>query len=343
MAKFIDYLLENKLAKSRDTLAPLDETECIHIDINDDMLSSSKILCYNASQTVTDPKGKEIPVNPKKFPTKAVIVQIEPNGLPIQIYFDTKSKCWNSAFKYNGKRCCLTPDQFESFFNSDFYQKLLAKLQKIWPLSDTFHKELYDGISNKQLWLSYDPNLAEAAEAADDEDPERPKFSASGRKIMNFVDSGVSSKGAVFYCWPDLNKVYNWSTWKDWKKIRPLCRMRFKYKNDHEYTLTLSTVGEDYKNRGFRGIDITEQPPVQWLSKVENEDVMKLSLVNKFIRHCIKKIETHLALDPEEIYSKINNPDKITVEEIRNTQSKIRNTLNEIIKKHKSDSFKWRR
>ena len=189
-------------------------------------------------------------------------------------------------------------------------------MQKIWPLSDTFHKELYDGISNKQLWLSYDPNLAEAA---DDEDPERPKFSASGRKIMNFVDSGVSSKDAVFYCWPDLNKVYNWSTWKDWKKIRPLCRMRFKYKNDHEYTLTLSTVGEDYKNRGFRGIDITEQPPVQWLSKVENEDVMKLSLVNKFIRHCIKKIETHLALDPVEIYSKINNPDKITVEEIRNT------------------------
>ena len=75
MAKFIDYLLENKLAKSRDTLAPLDETECIHIDINDDMLSSSKILCYNASQTVTDPKGKEIPVNPKKFPTKAVPLQ----------------------------------------------------------------------------------------------------------------------------------------------------------------------------------------------------------------------------------------------------------------------------
>ena len=113
ISKILDILEMNSVKEStfsKDTFEPLDETECIHIDINDDMLSSSKILCYNASQTVTDPKGKEIPVNPKKFPTKAVIVQIEPNGLPIQIYFDTKSKCWNSSFKYNGKHCCLTPD-----------------------------------------------------------------------------------------------------------------------------------------------------------------------------------------------------------------------------------------
>ena len=40
MAKFIDYLLESKLAKSRDSLAPLDETECIHISITDDILDA---------------------------------------------------------------------------------------------------------------------------------------------------------------------------------------------------------------------------------------------------------------------------------------------------------------
>lgn len=77
ISKILDILEMNSVKEStfsKDTFAPLDETECIHIDINDDMLSSSKILCYNASQTVTDPKGKEIPVNPKKFPTKAVIV-----------------------------------------------------------------------------------------------------------------------------------------------------------------------------------------------------------------------------------------------------------------------------
>jgi len=315
MIQFIDYLLESK-SKSKKSLAPLDETECIHIDINDDLLNSSKILCYNASQTVTDPKGKEIPVNPKKFPTKAVIISVEADGLPISIYFDTKTKCWNSTFVYNDKHGCLSPDQFEQFFNSEFYQKLLNKLQHIWPLSDKFHKELYDGIANKQLWLSYDPNLDEDA---NDDAEEKSKFSASGRKIMNFVDNGVSSKDAHFFCWPDLKKVYNWSTWKDWKKIKPLCRMRFKYSNGHEYGLSLSVIGDDYKNRGFRSYDLTEQPPLQWLSKNENEDLLKLSLVSKFLKHCIQKIEKHLALDPEEVYANINNPDKITVDEIRNT------------------------
>ena len=213
-------------------------------------------------------------------------------------------------------------------------------MQKIWPLSDTFHKELYDGISNKQLWLSYDPNLAEAAEAADDEDPERPKFSASGRKIMNFVDSGVSSKGAVFYCWPDLNKVYNWSTWKDWKKIKPLCRIRFKHGNLH-YGISISAIKDDYKNRGFRAYDIDTKPSLQWLSKEETHDIMKLSIVDKFIRHCIKKIEDALKLDPEDIYKNINNPEKITVDEIKKTMSVVRKTLNEIIKPKQIDSFKW--
>ena len=32
-----------------DELTPTDETECIHIDITDEMLSAAKILCYNAS------------------------------------------------------------------------------------------------------------------------------------------------------------------------------------------------------------------------------------------------------------------------------------------------------
>jgi len=136
---------------------------------------------------------------------------------------------------------------------------------------------------------------------------------------MNFSDNGVSSSGAKFFCWPDTNKLDKWSTWKDWKKIKPLCKLCIKYKNDHEYTMTLSVVGEDYKNRGFRVIDITEQPPVQWLSKNENEDFIKLSIVDKFIRHCIEKIGKYVAIDPEEIYANINNPEKISVEEIRNT------------------------
>ena len=72
MVNFIDYLMESKSVKSRDSLDTLDETECVNISISDKDLSSSKILCYNAGQTVVDDKGKEQPVNPKKFPDKAI-------------------------------------------------------------------------------------------------------------------------------------------------------------------------------------------------------------------------------------------------------------------------------
>lgn len=117
--------------------------------------------------------------------------------------------------------------------------------------------------------------------------------------------------------------------------------MRFKYSNMHEYGVSISVVGQDYELRGFRGYDITAQPPLQYLSVQENDDLMKLSLFNKFVRYCIKRISKYVNMDPEEIYAKINNPEKITVEEIEKTQRMIRNTLNNIIKKKQSDTFKW--
>ena len=71
------------------------------------------------------------------------------------------------------------------------------------------------------------------------------------------------------------------------------------------------------------------------------EDFIKLSVVQKFINHCVKKITDALELDTDEIYKKINNPDKITVEEIAKTRHCIRRTLNEIIKNHQIDAFRW--
>lgn len=86
---------------------------------------------------------------------------------------------------------------------------------------------------------------------------------------------------------------------------------------------------------------MTEQPPLQWLSKEENADLMKLSLFNKFIHFCIKRIQQYVEMDPNEIYKKINNPEKIEVADIVKTQSIIRKTLNNIIKKKQTDGFKW--
>lgn len=119
--------------------------------------------------------------------------------------------------------------------------------------------------------------------------------------------------------------------------------MSFIY-NDIPYGLSLSTLGDEksYKLRGFRGYSLDPTlPPVQWLTKEENESLLKLSIVEKFIKHCINKITEYISQKPEEIYKKINAPDKIELNEIIKTQQCIRNTLNEVIKLRKIDTFRW--
>ena len=322
----------------RDSLDPLDETECVNISISDQDLSSSKILCYNAGQTVVDDKGKEQPVNPKKFPDKAIDIVCQFQGLPVEIWFNPLNMCWNSHLLYNGIEGKLSPEQFGQFFNSMFYMKLLEKVRKLWPLSDKYHADLYQGLMAKQMQVG--PELPLTEDADEDKDVEKRTHTASGRKIVHFSDQNVSKKDAKFFCWPNTKGLYRWSTWKDWKKIRPLCRIRFKH-GKITYGISLSAINDDYKNRGFKAYDITTLPHLQWLSKEETHDIMKLSIVDKFIRHCIKKIEDALKLDPEDIYKNINNPEKITVDEIKKTMSVVRKTLNEIIKPKQTDSFKW--
>ena len=60
------------------------------------------------------------------------------------------------------------------------------------------------------------------------------------------------------------------------------------------------------------------------------------------MRHCVEKITKYVSMDPEEVYKKIDAPNKITVKEIAKTQSCIRKTMNEVIKNKRIDSFKWR-
>ena len=322
----------------RDSLDPLDETECVNISISDQDLSSSKILCYNAGQTVVDDKGKEQPVNPKKFPDKAIDIVCQFQGLPVEIWFNPLTMCWDSHLLYNGVAGKLSPEQFGQFFNSMFYMKLLEKVRKLWPLSDKYHADLYQGLMAKQMQVG--PELPLTEDADEDKDAEERTHTASGRKIVHFSDQNVSKKDAKFFCWPNTKGLYRWSTWKDWKKIRPLCRIRFKH-GKITYGISLAAINDDYKNRGFKAYDITTLPHLQWLSKEETHDIMKLSIVDKFIRHCVKKIEDALKLDPEDIYKNINNPEKITVDEIKKTMSVVRKTLNEIIKPKQTDSFKW--
>ena len=349
MINFINYLIEsNHSNKNTQSLEPLDETEVIHLLINDELLNNSKIAAYNIGQTIKSiHSNKEIPVNPKKFPTKAVDIVFPVQDLLVEVFFDTNQKKWDSDIIFYNKHVKLSPDQMEMFFQSNFYTKLLNKFQKEWPLSDKFYNELYTGLCRKELKIYEEPLVDEANDKEfsnkDIDDDGMRDYTASGRKIITFSDANVSSKGAKFFCWPNKKKAYRWSAWKDWKKIKPLCRMSFIY-NDIPYGLSLSTLGDEksYKLRGFRGYSLDPTlPPVQWLTKEENESLLKLSIVEKFIKHCINKITEYISQKPEEIYKKINAPDKIELNEIIKTQQCIRNTLNEVIKLRKIDTFRW--
>lgn len=329
----------------------IDEDEEAALVITDEALKQSRILCYNVGQQSTDARGKVVPVNPKKFPEKAIDIKFMADGHQVEIWLDSESKEWMSKVDEFSR---LSLEQYGQFFSTQFYIKLAKKLISNWPMSDKLYGSLFVGVAEKRVSTSNIPMLPEDEEAdkerndrieqkrKDREESKEKRYSASGRKLIKFGDMGVIMSSARFFCWPDEDKVYRWSTWKDWKKIKPLCRLRFKHTNGKEYGMSLSCIGDMYEHRGFRGYDLTTQPTLQWLSKEEMEDFIKLSVVQKFINHCVTKITNALELDTDEIYKKINNPDKITKVEIDKTKDKVRKTLMYIIKKKQLDDFVWK-
>ena len=329
----------------------IDEDEEAALVITDEALKQSRILCYNVGQQSTDAHGKVVPVNPKKFPEKAIDIKFMADGHQVEIWLDSESKDWMSKVDDSSR---LSLEQYGQFFGTQFYTKLAKKLINNWPMSDKLYGSLFVGVAEKRVSTSNIPVLPEDEEAdkereerieqkrKDREESKEKRYSASGRKLIKFGDMGVIMSSARFFCWPDKDRLYRWSTWKDWKKIKPLCRLRFKHTNGKEYGMSLSCIGDMYEHRGFRGYDLTTQPTLQWLSKEEMEDFIKLSVVQKFINHCVKKITDALELDTDEIYKKINNPDKITKVEIEKTKDTVRKTLMYIIKKKQLDDFVWK-
>lgn len=343
----VDELIQKKLPFDK---LGIDEDEELPLNITDEALGQAKILCYNIGQQVVDQKGKDIPVNPKKFPDKAIDIKFIADGHQVEVWLDTESKEWMSSVDGSSR---LSLEQFGQFFSTQFYMKLAKKLIECWPMSDELYGGLFLGVANKKVSVTNQPALSEDEEndkkreerlkqkKKDKEKAER-RYSPSGRKLIKFGDIGVIMSSAKFFCWPDKKKLYRWSTWKDWKKIKPICRLRFKHTNGKEYGMSLSCIGEMYEHRGFRGYDLTTQPTLQWLSKDEMQDFIKLSIVQKFISHCAKRIQEALDIDTDEIYEKINNPDKITKVEIEKTKEMVRKTLQYIIKKKQLDDFVWK-
>lgn len=127
--------------------------ESADIRIDDLLLYNSKIRAYNIGQMVDDITNQEdsIPVNPKRFPDKAIFIKANCDGIIINIYLLTKLKKWDSIFLFNGKKYRLNNQQMFSFFNSNFYKDLKNKLKNEWPLSDKLYNQLFQAIKNKSF------------------------------------------------------------------------------------------------------------------------------------------------------------------------------------------------
>lgn len=346
---------------------PIDDSECVRIDLTDDLLAKSKIACYMFNQEFENSEGKDKPFTPKAFPGKAIVICIPVDDLlQIQIYLDADEHVWDSKFMYNGQFCKLSPEQMQQFFSSEFYQKMLYSLAKRWPVSDPFYADLYNAVVEKQLRIGIIPHdeLEEAEKAGSiteiehDYEINQPNknihlankdvtgdgkrdYTGSGRRIVQFGNNGVSVKSAKFFCWPRPGKEFKWNTWKDWHKIRPFCKMQFKH-NGRTYMVALTKlVDEQFDNRGFRGADVEWRPPFAWLSPEEVQQCLQLSIVQKFIHGCKKRVKKYLDMTPEEVHAQIDKPERVTVDEIAKTQRIIRHMVQQELNEPHIDNYKY--
>lgn len=329
--------------------------ECISIDITDEALKDAKIASYMANQTMETPAGKIKPYAPKSFPEKAVVVQFQHGDIPIQLYLDTKEKSWNSSFIQDGHIAKLTPEQLDQFFSTKFYAKLVDSLSKIWPTSDPQYAELFNAvtkcncsttISEDELKLGQElnevdqPGKKKHLANKDVDGDNKRDYAGSGRKIVHFSDMGVNSKSGEYFCWPRKGNEFKWNSWKDWKKIKPFAKMYFKH-NGRKYMISLSLFDEQFDHRGFRGADVDWTPPFAWTTPGECDEIMKLSIVRKFLKQCLKRTKPYVDMKPEEVYEKIDKKERVDVKEIEKTQRVIKHVLKTVFKEQQADDYKY--
>lgn len=58
--------------------------------------------------------------------------------------------------------------------------------------------------------------------------------------------------------------------------------------------------------------------------------MLELSIVQKFLKHSVKRLLKYVSMPDEEIYNRINRPDRCTIDDIRKTKHVIKNTLSAV-------------
>lgn len=163
--------------------------------------------------------------------------------------------------------------------------------------------------------------------------------SNSGRKLIHFTDQIVAKgKNEAYYTWPGniykkdgKSDAYKWSRWHDWNKQRPVARCRFTIGNgihNDVIGLSISPIEDSTdKNRGWISYDLSLTPILQYLTPQETEEILKLSVVRKFIKEAERRMEEVLSIPSEEIYNNLNNKEKCSLEDINKTKQIMKNTL----------------
>ena len=314
--------------------------------------SSCHLIAYNVHVNEDDDSEA---YNPKKNPDKAVDIEMEypEKNLKIEIFLDTPSLEWDSFI--NGKNK-LSPEQMEQFFKTKFYHRLYDKLVKIWPSSDKLFGNLLEAIKTKKYKIDgfVSEDFGEIEEDSNvfrkgniDKNKSRQKnasgeqtHSRSGRKYITPSDFDVKhDENERYYCWPDKRGKgeFKWSNWADYKKIKPVARMRFKL-GQFVYGLSFSPIVEDDENRGAKCYNLDILPHLQYITPEETSEMMKLTIVQKFLRHAATRINRYISLSDEEIMEKIGRPDKCTIDDVRKTKHVLKNTL-KAIKNGRHDTY----
>jgi len=283
--------------------------------------------------------------NPKNNPDKAIDINFEfEDGNKVEIYLDTDSREWDSRVNGTGK---LSPDQMGQYFKTDFSRRVDNRISEIWPESDPYFSELLEAVKRKKINLdpcgmmtedgefrkgNIDINRSRGKNAAGEQ-----IYTNSGRKIVSFSDFGVKhTEDEAYFCWPEKGKEFKWSQWADWEKVKLLCRCRFQH-NEYLYGLSLSMFEDDDENRGFRAYNLDLEPKLQYLTPGEASQIMELSLVQKFLKNCIKRLNRFVGMSDQEILQRIDNP-RCQLGNIRKTKHIIKNTM-KAIRERRHDTY----
>lgn len=332
-----------------------DDETLVGVDMSDSALGKAKCRVGAWNMHVQGECVSECGFDRESSPDKAVDVTFEfPDGTFAEVFLDPEFGEWDSIARSGDVEARLSPDQMATFFGTDFYKRLYNRLNGIWPCDDPEYSDLIHAINEKKLKLD-----RAVMDTVEEDGPDNGKkwydgensrkknvagrqvTTRSGRKLVTFSDFGVKhDDNEAYFVWPEIDKEFKWSQWQDWEKISPLMRMRFRHQGhgDYVYGLSLSPFAQNDENRGFRAYNLTLEPKLQYLTPEETQQMMDLSIVQKFLRNALKRLSYFMSIPDEKLVKLIDAPDRVQEDEIRKTKRVIKNTM-KAIRDRRADTY----